>query len=136
AVRRTSSPIVRVSKRRNLTGSSSSPNSVGPEPASFGATKTRSLSIRPARANAVARVGPPSSSSDWTSSPARRPSPSLNGPELTVGKLGLDAGRPKLLEPAGRIRVRVLRTDDDLRHAGVDHRLSARRRRTGVSTRL
>ena len=63
---RTSPPTTRLDSPRSHTGSSSWSTNTNPSPATTGATKTSTLSTRSALRKAVASVGPPSRSSDWT----------------------------------------------------------------------
>ena len=75
------SPTCRTDARANPTGPAKSLKTCGPAPESVGATKSRSLSISERSRNAVAIVGPPSSSSDWTPSWASARSSSTGSPE-------------------------------------------------------
>ena len=82
-MRSTSAPTCSALRRLRATGRESRARNGCPSPAIVGATKSRSLSTRSASRNAVARVGPPSSRSDWTPSPPSRASSSSSGPETS-----------------------------------------------------
>ena len=84
--------------RESSSGRGSPSSMLGPSPESFGATKTRSLSTRPASRNAAASVGPPSRSSDWTPSAASASSSSRSGPERSSSSEPSGSGpRPKAM---------------------------------------
>ena len=90
-----------------------------PSPAIVGATKTSSRSTRSCSRKAVASVGPPSSSSDWTPSPPRRAQLVLQRPgeQLQLGVFGQwaaaegDPARLTRCVDVARVEPRIVRTN-------------------------